>query len=66
MPDKCPACAEGRVHTPEEWKNHPLAGHGLVAGRGWTHPDALAAHNAEVEALALKPPPLPKRASGGC
>lgn len=35
----CPACSEKRVHTPEDWKNHPYAGHGFVHGHGWTHPD---------------------------
>ncbi len=61
---ECAACKEGRVHTAADWKNHPLAGHGYVGEQGWTHPDALAAHDADVE--ALKTVPLPKRAQGGC
>jgi hypothetical protein len=42
-----------RCHTEEEWKNHPLAGHGFN-GSAWTHPDAKAAHDAEVEAAFKK------------
>jgi len=44
----CPACANRRLHTPEEWKNHPLAGHGYSPETGWSSPEAKAAH--EVEA----------------
>jgi hypothetical protein len=34
----CPACAAKRLHTPEDWAQHPLAGHGFN-GTLWTHPD---------------------------
>lgn len=33
----CPACAVKRFHTPEEWKNHPFAGHGFTKEAGWSH-----------------------------
>jgi hypothetical protein len=29
----CRACHEQRVHTPEEWKNHPAAGSGSADPR---------------------------------
>jgi hypothetical protein len=35
----CPACTEKRVHTAEDWKHHPYAGHGYQERLGWTHPD---------------------------
>ena len=35
----CPACESKRLHTPEDWAQHPYAGHGYVPGHGWTHPD---------------------------
>jgi len=25
----CPACKENRMHTPEDWKNHPRAKQGV-------------------------------------
>lgn len=34
----CPACCGRRVHTEEEWKDHPFAGHGYTKEHGWTHP----------------------------
>lgn len=43
LPPACPACREKRIHTDEEWKNHPLRGHGFADNRGWTHPDLEAA-----------------------
>jgi hypothetical protein len=30
----CPACKEKRLHTDEEWKNHPQAGQGSKVGDG--------------------------------
>ena len=30
----CPACSAGRVHTPEEWSNHPNAGVGFSRDHG--------------------------------
>jgi len=39
----CPACADKRLHTLEDWAQHPYAGHGYVAGQGWTHPDLIPA-----------------------
>jgi hypothetical protein len=35
----CPACENKRVHTPEDWKHHPYAGHGYQDGQGWSHRD---------------------------
>ena len=35
----CPACESKRLHTTEDWAQHPYAGHGYVPGHGWTHPD---------------------------
>lgn len=35
----CPACGEQRLHTEEEWKNHPFHKHGYTGEQGWTHPD---------------------------
>jgi hypothetical protein len=37
----CPACVAKRVHTDEEWKLHPMRGHGCYDGR-WTHPALTA------------------------
>jgi len=48
----CPACASQRCHTAQEWKNHPLAGHGYVQGHGWTHPEAARLHNKEAQRTA--------------
>jgi hypothetical protein len=41
--ETCPACIEKRLHTPEEWRLHPLAGHGKNGGEGWSHLDLLPA-----------------------
>lgn len=46
----CPACREMRCHTEEEWKHHPLRGHGFDDGK-WSHPDAEAEHKARVAKL---------------
>lgn len=35
----CPACAEKRLHTTEDWKHHPYVGHGMTREQGWSHPD---------------------------
>lgn len=35
----CAACRERRVHSEDEWKNHPHSGHGLGADGKWTHPE---------------------------
>lgn len=51
MTTPCPACESKRTHTDEEWKNHPLAGHGFTPETGWTHPDAERLHNEEIAAL---------------
>lgn len=48
----CAACQARRCHTPEEWKNHPLAGHGFTRETGWTHPEAERLHFAAVPANA--------------
>lgn len=29
----CPACIEKRLHTEQEWKNHPYRGHGISDGK---------------------------------
>ena len=34
----CKACITKTRHTPEDWKNHPLATHGYVKETGWTLP----------------------------
>jgi hypothetical protein len=34
----CPACSAKRLHGPEDWLQHPYAGHGFN-GQAWTHPD---------------------------
>jgi hypothetical protein len=42
MSDKpawCPACQAKRLHTPEDWKLHPYAGHGYTKEGGWSHGD---------------------------
>lgn len=43
---QCAACVAHRCHTPAEWKNHPLAGHGYTPEQGWTHPSLGEAKNA--------------------
>jgi hypothetical protein len=35
---QCPACIVRRLHTEEEWKLHPFAGHGFTKEQGYTHP----------------------------
>ena len=35
----CPACLRYAIHTAEDWKLHPYAGHGFSPERGWSHPD---------------------------
>lgn len=36
-PPACPACAEKRLHTEEDWQQyHPYRGHGYT--KGWSHP----------------------------
>jgi hypothetical protein len=39
----CMACIEKRVHTEEEWKNHPYARHGFENGK-WSHLDLEKEH----------------------
>jgi hypothetical protein len=51
----CAACAEKRLHTPEEWKNHPYAGHGYTPEQGWTHPALKAEADASAKAAAERP-----------
>lgn len=48
---RCEACALKRYHTPEEWANHPMAGHGFVKETGWSHPQAHVDSLLEKEAL---------------
>ena len=36
--DVCPACVAKRRHIPEDWKYHPLAGHGITKENGPSHP----------------------------
>jgi hypothetical protein len=52
VPD-CEACVKRRCHTPEDWKRHPLAGHGHN-GIGWTHPAAEAAHAADIKSATAR------------
>jgi len=42
----CPACSNKRLHAPEDWAQHPYAGHGYASGQGWTHPDLIPALHA--------------------
>jgi hypothetical protein len=47
----CPACIGRRVHTEEEWRNHPYRGHGMTRETGWSHPELAAeAQRAKQEA----------------
>ena len=39
----CRACLQKRLHTAEEWANHPMAGHGYTKQTGYSHP-VLARH----------------------
>ena len=50
----CAACREQRTHTPAEWKNHPLAGHGFTPETGWSHSEAKRLHFMEVESANAK------------
>lgn len=50
----CPACKGQRCHTAVEWEFHPLAGHGFIAGQGWTHPEAERLHGEELKAANVK------------
>ena len=34
----CAACEAKRVHTAEDWRHHPLAGHGMTREQGASHP----------------------------
>lgn len=36
MNPDCPACTAKRLHTAEDWKHHPHAGHGYTHGVGWS------------------------------
>ena len=33
----CPACLARRLHTEEEWKNHPYRTHGYTKEQGYTY-----------------------------
>lgn len=35
----CSACQAKRLHTDEDWKQHPYKGHGFLKGQGWSHED---------------------------
>ena len=52
-PVTCPACLEKRLHTHEDWRNHPLAGHGYAPELGWTHPEAQRASEKERKEIRL-------------
>jgi hypothetical protein len=43
----CPACHFKRLHTAEDWKNHPWAGHGYN-GTSWSHPDLVPARGLDT------------------
>lgn len=45
----CPACQEHRVHTVDDWANHPLAGHGYTLETGWTKEEAKQKSEEERE-----------------
>jgi hypothetical protein len=34
----CSPCDNKRLHTSEDWNNHPFARHGYTRELGWTHP----------------------------
>lgn len=34
----CPACVWKRIHSTEDWENHPLAGHGFTKEQGYSSP----------------------------
>lgn len=53
MPD-CPACLAKRLHSKEDWKNHPLAGHGFYSGQGWSSEQARIAHELDESAREAK------------
>ena len=38
----CSACIAKRIHTEDDWKNHPLARHGFVKEHGFTSEGAEA------------------------
>jgi hypothetical protein len=35
----CAACTEKRLHSEEEWENHPHRGHGFTREQGWSLPE---------------------------
>jgi len=51
----CSACEFKRVHRPEEWRNHPWAGHGYQERLGWSHPDLAVQHDVAIAGAAAKP-----------
>jgi len=54
-PEKCPACAEKRMHNIREWKDHhPLAGHGITDGSP-SLPDLIQAPEPFTSVRAVKP-----------
>lgn len=55
----CPACSAHRVHSPEEWKNHPFRGHGYTRETGWTRSKLALA----IEHYRLADPPPPDHAT---
>ena len=50
----CPACSVKRLHSEEDWKNHPLAGHGFVKEQGWSCDEARIAFEIEVQTREAK------------
>ena len=50
----CSACTAKRIHTEDDWKNHPLARHGFVKEHGFTSEGAKLAHEADIRALKEK------------
>jgi hypothetical protein len=36
---RCPACRAQRIHSENDWINHPLRGHGFTPETGWTYPE---------------------------
>jgi hypothetical protein len=55
MNEPCPACDAKRLHSEEEWKNHPLRGHGYTKEQGWSHPALKAEADANAKAAAGRP-----------
>lgn len=50
----CTACPYKRQHTAEDWKSHPLAGHGYSREVGWTCEAARVAYEQDEAARVAR------------